>query len=217
MTLDEISKELIRSPLPNLSGNIYCIGRNYGEHVKELKNEVPTEPVVFLKAPSALRTLKQRPIACNQESFHHEIEIVLLVGKHALLGSKADQSLISGVTLGLDLTRRELQNELKAKGLPWTLSKSFAGAGILHNFTNFTADQTIDFSLSVNGEIRQKGLSSDMNFNFDHILNFLLKYQDLNPGDIIFTGTPSGVAGFKQGDKFHLQSNALNISAEGTL
>lgn len=217
MTLDELNSALISAPLPKLSGNVYCIGRNYAEHVKELKNEMPTEPVIFLKAPSALRTVAPSPIACADETFHHEIELVLLVGERRSLGQTADESIIHGITLGLDLTRRELQNHLKAKGLPWTLSKSFAGSGILHSFVPFPKGKTLDFQLSVNGELRQKGESSDMIFDFTRILNFLLKYQDLHPGDLIYTGTPSGVAGFEQGDKFLMESKALGISASGSL
>lgn len=217
MTLDELSKALIKAPLPKLSGNVYCIGRNYGEHVKELKNEMPSEPVIFLKAPSALRTMEQGPLACAEESFHHEIELVLLIGQHAAMGSVGKEDLIHGVTLGLDLTRRDVQTTLKAKGLPWTLSKSFASAGILHPFVRFPKGEALDFELLVNGASRQKGWSSDMIFDFERILNFLLKYQDLYPGDIIYTGTPSGVAGFKQGDSFRFESKALGLSAEGKL
>lgn len=217
MTLDELNKTLIPKPLAKLSGNIYCIGRNYAEHVKELNSEMPTEPVIFLKAPSALRSLQQSPIACSTESFHHEIELVLLIGSRCLMGEKADEGLIQGITLGLDLTRRELQSQLKAKGLPWTLAKSFAGSGILHPFVIFPRGKAIEFKLSVNGDLRQSGQSSDMIFDFTTILNFLLEYQDLHPGDIIYTGTPSGVAAFKRGDTFELESKTLGISARGLL
>jgi 2-keto-4-pentenoate hydratase/2-oxohepta-3-ene-1,7-dioic acid hydratase in catechol pathway len=218
MTLDELNAALIRPPFPKLSGNVYCIGRNYSEHVKELGNEIPKEPVVFLKAPSALRPMNSSELACSEETFHHEIEIVLLVKEHKAMGERADMSLISAMTLGLDLTRRELQNELKAKGLPWTLAKSFAGSGILHAFQKLPGDHSaIDFSLKVNGELRQTGSSKDMMFDFRRILNFLLKYQDLHPGDVIYTGTPPGVAGFKKGDVFEFHSTALGIDAKGVL
>ncbi len=217
MTLDELSKSLTKAPFPALSGNVYCVGRNYTDHVKELKNELPKEPVIFLKAPSALRTMESSPIACADESFHHEIELVLLIGTHIAMGQKADESAIQGITLGLDLTRRDVQNELKAKGLPWTLAKSFAGSGVLHPFVAFPRGKTLDFKLFVNNDLRQTGTSSDMIFDFGFILNFLLKYQDLQPGDIIYTGTPAGVAGFRQGDEFHFESKALGIDARGRL
>ena len=218
MTLDELNAALIRPPFPKLSGNIYCIGRNYSDHVKELGNEMPKEPVVFLKAPSALRPMHSEALACSDETFHHELELVLLVKEHRAMGEKAEFSLIGAMTLGLDLTRRELQNELKAKGLPWTLSKSFAGSGILHPFRGMPKDvPNIDFCLTVNGEFRQSGNSQDMMFDFRRILNFLLKYQDLHAGDVIYTGTPSGVSGVRKGDTFHLASKALGIDAGGVL
>ncbi len=218
MNLDQLNAALIRPPFPKLSGNIYCIGRNYGEHVKELNNEMPKEPVVFLKAPSSLRPLHSEALACSNELFHHEIELVLLIKEHKSMGEKAETSLVGAMTLGLDLTRRDLQTSLKQQGLPWTLSKSFAGAGILHPFQGCPRDiSNIGFSLRVNGELRQLGNSQDMLFDFRRILNFLLKYQDLHAGDMIFTGTPAGVAGFKKGDSFHFQSEVLGIDAQGIL
>jgi fumarylpyruvate hydrolase len=217
MNLIELSRSLVPSFLPPLSGNIYCVGRNYADHITELKNEAPKEPVIFLKAPSALRTMDSSPVAWAEESFHHEIELVLLIGKAIEMGRTADESAVQGISLGLDLTRRERQNELKAKGLPWTLAKSFAGSGVLHPFVTFPREQTLDFKLFVNDELRQSGQSSDMIFNFRFILNFLLKYQNLYPGDIIFTGTPAGVAAIRQGDKFRFASKALAIDAQGRL
>lgn len=218
MTLDELNAALIRPPFPKLSGNVYCIGRNYGEHIKELGNETPKDPVVFLKAISALRPLHSDALACSTETFHHELEVVLLVKERVSMGEKADISILSAMTLGLDLTRRELQNEIKKQGLPWTLCKSFAGSGILHPFQTLPKDlSNIEFSLKVNGELRQKGETKNMLFDLRRILNFLLKYQDLHPGDIIFTGTPEGVAGFKKGDSFQLQSEHLGIDAHGVL
>ncbi|MBC7662139.1 MAG: fumarylacetoacetate hydrolase family protein [Chitinophagaceae bacterium] len=218
MTLDELNASLVRPPFPKLSGNIYCIGRNYVDHVKELQNEIPEEPVVFLKSPASLRPLHSDALACATESFHHEIELVIMVKHHIKMSEKADISAIGAITLGIDLTRRTLQNELKAKGLPWTLAKSFAGAGLLHSFQTFPKDAPdIEFSLSVNGEERQRGHSKDMVFDFRRILNFLLKYQDLYPGDIIYTGTPAGVAAFKKGDSFQVVSKLLNIDAKGVL
>ena len=219
MNLDQLNAALIRPPFPKLSGNIYCIGRNYGEHVKELSNEIPKEPVVFLKAPSSLRPMHSDALACSTESFHHEIEIVLLIKEHKAMGEKSDLSMIGAITLGLDLTRREVQESLKKQGLPWTLSKSFAGAGVLHPFQSCPKDMTanIEFSLRINGELRQVGHSQDMLFDFRRILNFLLKYQDLHPGDMIYTGTPAGVASFKKGDSFHFYSETLGIDAQGIL
>ena len=113
--------------------NVWCIGRNYVAHARELGNAVPTEePVIFLKASSACRPLSAGPIAFESETFHHEIELVLLVGEHVPLGGLAERdptACVRAVGLGLDLTRRGKQTELKKAGLPWTLAKSFAGQG----------------------------------------------------------------------------------------
>lgn len=218
MTLDELNAALIRPPFPKLSGNIYCIGRNYGEHVQELGNDLPKEPLVFLKAPSALRPMHSEALACSHETFHHELELVLLIKEHQAMGEKADPSLVGAMTLGLDLTRRELQTEIKKQGLPWTLCKSFAGAAILHPFQNAPKDmQDIAFSLKVKGELRQTGHSKDMIFDVRRILNFLLKYQDLHAGDLVYTGTPAGVGPLQKGDSFQFLCPALGIDADGVL
>jgi 2-keto-4-pentenoate hydratase/2-oxohepta-3-ene-1,7-dioic acid hydratase in catechol pathway len=218
--LAQLSATLCPAPLPALSGNIYCVGRNYAEHAKELQNELPSEPVIFLKAPSALRPLAAGPLAFATESFHHEIELVLLLGKDLPLGSTADLSVIQGISLGIDLTRRAVQDQLKKKGLPWTIAKSFAGAALIHPFQAVSAplwNQTIDFSLEINGERRQEGRSSDMIFAFAPILNYLLQHQPLFAGDIVFTGTPSGVGPCQRGDQLRVASKALAIDAKGLL
>ncbi len=218
--LPQLSDQLCPAPLPALSGNIYCVGRNYVEHAMELQNEVPTEPVIFLKAPSSLRMLSEGPLAFPDESFHHEIELVLLVGQALKLGSTADLSAIHGISLGLDLTRRGVQDQLKKKGLPWTIAKSFAGAAIVHPFQEAKPEllrQNLSFRLDINGESRQEGSSSHMIFGFPAILNYLLQHQALFPGDIIYTGTPAGVGPMKKGDRIHVQSRELGIDAKGTL
>ena len=109
--------------------NVYCIGRNYADHARELGNEVPSAPIVFLKTTTSLRPLATGDLAYDGETFHHEAELVVLVGQDIKLGEKGDWRAVSAVGLGLDLTRREVQNQLKAKGLPWTAAKSFAGSG----------------------------------------------------------------------------------------
>ena len=145
--------------------NVWCIGRNYVAHAHELGNAAPTEePVLFLKASSACRPLSAGPVAFETETFHHEIEMVLLVGEHVPLGSLAADceptACVRAVGLGLDLTRRGKQNELKTAGLPWTLAKSFAGAALLSPFA--PCDGSFDladvaFELSVNGHVKQSG------------------------------------------------------------
>jgi len=204
---------------PKISGNIYCIGRNYAEHAKELGNEVPAEPVVFLKAPSALRRLAEGPLAFPDETFHHELELVLLVGRHLKVQSDVSRDSVVAVTLGLDLTRRGVQDQLKKKSLPWTIAKSFAGAGILAPFLSAHGlDLTqIDLQLEVNGEVKQMGHTRDMMFPCYTILHYLVSLQNLYPGDLIFTGTPSGVGPLRRGDQLRVFSQALKLNEEGRL
>jgi len=211
--------EPARADWPRLSGNIYCIGRNYADHAKELGNEVPAEPVVFLKAPAALRALASGPLAFPDETFHHELELCLLVGRHLHEPSDIGSDALAAVTLGLDLTRRGVQDQLKKKGLPWTTAKSFAGSGLLAPFVSAKGlDLTsVDLMLEVNGERKQEGNTRDMIFPCQTILTYLLSLQDLHPGDIIFTGTPSGVGPLRRGDRLRVFSEALTIDASGVL
>lgn len=215
----QVISDLESKGLPELSGNIYCIGRNYRAHAEELGNEVPIEePVVFLKSPSSLRSWTDGPMAFADETFHHEIEVVLLMG-----GQDAKGSLPLGVvaaTLGLDLTRRGLQSQLKAKGLPWAKCKNFTGSSVLAPWTSCTAEtlvKPIDMQLLVNGDKRQKGTTSHMIFSFEAIISFLEKLHPLEPGDVIFTGTPEGVGPIKSGDLIHGKSQALSIDIAGRL
>jgi 2-keto-4-pentenoate hydratase/2-oxohepta-3-ene-1,7-dioic acid hydratase in catechol pathway len=211
--------EPARAEWPQLSGNIYCIGRNYADHAKELGNEIPAEPVVFLKAPSSLRHLAEGPIAFADETYHHELELVLLVGRHLKNQSDVGPDAVAAVTLGLDLTRRGVQDQLKKKSLPWTIAKSFAGSGILAPFVSASgADLTkIDLQLEVNGEVKQAGHTKDMMFPCFTILHYLVTLQNLYPGDLIFTGTPSGVGPLKRGDQLRVFSDALKLNASGQL
>lgn len=211
--------EPARADWPRLSGNIYCIGRNYAEHAKELGNDVPTEPVVFLKSPAALRALKEGPLAFPEETFHHELELCLLIGRHLKTPADARADAVVAVTLGLDLTRRGVQDQLKKKSLPWTTAKSFAGAGLLAPFVSAAGlDLTqVDLQLEVNGEMKQTGNTRDMIFPCLTILSYLLTLQNLYPGDLIYTGTPSGVGPLRQGDRLRVSSQALRLNAEGRL
>ena len=199
---------------------IYGIGRNYAEHARELAHEIPTEPIVFLKSLASLRPLDQGGIAYPGEVFHHEAEVVLLVGKGLPLGSVATWNHISGIALGLDLTRREVQNALKAKGLPWTKAKCFLGAAPLSPFiptARFPDPDRIRFTLEVGGEPRQSGNTSDMLHSAMSIMHHLLQFTDLCPGDLIFTGTPSGVGPICQGDSFKLAFVDLGLAFSGQL
>ena len=187
--------------------SIYCIGRNYAEHALELKNAVPTAPIVFLKSEAALRALESGPLAHASETFHHEAELVVRIARAAPLGGQGSWDLIDEVALGLDLTRREVQNDLKAKGLPWTAAKSFAGAALLGPFVSkheFKDLQAIRLTFEIDGNLKQDGVTSHMLFDVPTLLTHLLSAQALAVGDLIYTGTPSGVGPIRRGERFTL-------------
>jgi len=204
----------------------YCIGRNYAEHARELGNEVPNEePVIFLKSAAALRPLDGGDIAFADETFHHEIELVVLVGAQTPLGALApggEHAVIAAVGLGLDLTRRGKQTELKKAGLPWTVSKSFAGSALLSPMLP-AAEVDLDdvsFALQVNGEERQRGHVNQMIFSIAHQLRYLNALTPLLPGDLVFTGTPEGVGPIRKGDALvlrYLSGAATLPSYDGVL
>jgi len=203
---------LSRGGAPIPVRNIYCIGRNFTEHARELGNPVPTEePVIFLKSNAALRGLDASPIAFSDETFHFEAELVLLVGKHVPLGSLVageEERCLQAAGLGLDLTRRGKQSELKAAGLPWTVAKSFAGSAIVAPLLTLDGSfrlSDVSFELAVNGDRRQSGHVNQMIFDIPFQLRYLNQLAPLLPGDLLFTGTPSGVGEFRQGDTFILK------------
>ena len=179
---------------------IVCIGRNYGEHARELGNAVPDEPVVFLKPPSALIP-RNGPI--NLPAFstdvHHEIELVYTIAR------RNGRAVADKVTIGLDLTARDVQQELKSKGLPWEKAKSFDGSAYVADaFTALesfpSSGHTIEFMLKKNGQVVQSGHSGQMIFPVDALIAHVERYMTLEPGDLIFTGTPAGVGGLADGD-----------------
>jgi len=190
---------------------IWCIGRNYAKHAKELGNAIPSEPVVFLKAASCLRGLEPAPIAFPDESFHHELEVVLHIAEAVPLGGDPGWSCVGAVSLGLDLTRRGVQGDCKARGLPWTTAKSFAGAAILgpsvplHELGDPAA---LAFHLDVDGERRQQGRLVDMLFDVPTLLRYLASLAPLTPGDLVYTGTPEGVGPIRVGQSFTLALQA---------
>jgi acylpyruvate hydrolase len=190
------------------SQSIFAIGRNYVGHIKELNNERPTEPVVFLKTNAALRDLSSdNQMAFADETFDHECEVVLEIGRDITLGSKPSWDDVKGIRLGLDLTRRAKQSELKSKGLPWTLAKSFKGAGVLSPMidkSDIPNLNNIEFSLHINGTLRQQGQTSMMIWGVPDILAYLCTFTDLRAGDLVFTGTPEGVGPIRVGDRIDL-------------
>jgi len=177
---------------------LICIGRNYTDHIKELKNEKPTDPVVFLKPDTAI-LLKKQPffIPDFSDDVHHEVEILVKikkVGKH--IDKQFAHKYYDDIGLGIDFTARDLQAQLKAKGLPWEKAKAFDGAAVIGKWlpkTKFEDVDTINFSLKKNDEVVQKGNTELMLWKIDELIEYVSKYFTLKIGDIIFTGTPAGV------------------------
>jgi|TARA_B100000795_G_scaffold112452_1_gene83236 2-keto-4-pentenoate hydratase/2-oxohepta-3-ene-1,7-dioic acid hydratase in catechol pathway len=177
---------------------IICIGRNYVDHIKELKNSRPKDPVIFLKTDTSI-ILKNQPffIPNFSNDVHHEVELLIKikkVGKH--IDSKFSHKYYDQVSLGIDFTARDLQSELKSKGLPWEKAKAFDGSALIGKWVDKTKFQNIhnlDFSLELNENVVQKGNSSLMLWNIDEIISYVSQFFTLKIGDVIFTGTPSGV------------------------
>lgn len=185
---------------------IICIGRNYAEHARELKNEVPTQPVIFLKPPtSLLRRGQDFYIPDFSNDVHYEAELVLKInrqGKH--IKEKFAHKYYSEITVGIDFTARDLQQKLKEKGLPWELAKGFDGAAAVGEFVNFSElrnKENITFSLNKNGEQVQLGQTNNLLFSFDKLIEFVSGYITLQTGDLVFTGTPAGVGPVAAGDE----------------
>ena len=182
--------------------NIYCIGRNYSAHIKELNNTKPKEPFFFQKSLPALNTTNRIYLSKNEE-IQYEVEIVLLVGKSGTSTSIQDSmSFVSGYTIGIDLTKRNYQTQLKNDKLPWLLSKSFLGSAVVSDFIEETIEE--DFWLNLNGKKKQKGNPKQMIFSFAEQIYFLSNKIPLIEGDLIFTGTPEGVGSLKVGDKIEI-------------
>ncbi|MEN8886774.1 MAG: fumarylacetoacetate hydrolase family protein [Winogradskyella sp.] len=177
---------------------LICIGRNYTDHIKELENEKPTDPVVFLKPDTAI-LLKKQPffIPDFSDDIHHEVEVLVKinkVGKH--INKKFAHKYYDEIGLGIDFTARDLQAQLKAKGLPWEKAKAFDGAAVIGKWlpkTQFQNIDTINFSLKKNNNIVQSANTALMLWKIDDLIEYVSKYFTLKIGDIIFTGTPAGV------------------------
>ncbi len=188
---------------------IICIGLNYVAHIEEMKNNVPDEPVFFMKPDTALlRNNDPFYIPNWSESVHHEIELVLKInriGKN--IEKKFAHRYYDEIGLGVDFTARDVQAKLKAKGLPWEKAKAFDKAAVLSNTfvpkSEFKDLKSINFNLNINGKTVQKGNSGFMIFDFDAIIENVSKYITLKIGDLIYTGTPAGVGAVKIGD--HLE------------
>lgn len=185
---------------------IICIGRNYAEHAKELGNDIPDEPVIFMKPKSALlqpHTPFYYPEFTNE--LNYECELVLRVCKNGKYITERNASnYYNGITVGIDFTARDLQNIAKEKGLPWEKAKAFDNSAAIGKFIDLTPDQkkaNFTFKLLVNNQEVQRGNSADMIFKFDSLVSQISNYFSLNIGDIIFTGTPAGVGECVVGDE----------------
>lgn len=183
---------------------IICIGRNYAEHAKELKNEVPTEPVFFMKPDTALLKESDFYLPSFTNDLHHEIELVIKIskaGKH--IEEQFAHKYYNEIGLGIDFTARDLQTKAKEKGLPWEKAKAFDNSAPIGNFMD-KKDldlNNINFELKINGISKQKGNSKDLIFSFDKIIAYVSQFISLKVGDLIYTGTPEGVGQVKIGDK----------------
>lgn len=185
---------------------IICVGRNYADHARELNNEVPTEPVIFLKPDSAiLKDGKAFYLPEHLGEIHHELEVVLRVcknGKH--IHEKFASAYYDQIGLGIDFTARDLQNKLKSKGLPWELAKGFDGSAVLGDFIakeTLPNLSSLQIRLDIDGSERQQGNTRDLLFTFEKIITFVSQYFTLRQGDLIFTGTPAGVSAVQPGNR----------------
>jgi len=184
---------------------IICIGRNYANHIAELKNERPAEPVIFMKPDSAV-LLKQHPFVIPEfsEEIHHEIEIIVKINKVGkYIEPKFAHKYYDEISVGIDFTARDLQAKLKEKGLPWEKAKAFDGSAVIGDFlpkTDFISMENLSFELTNNAQTVQKGNTSHMLWKIDELISYVSQFFTLKIGDIIFTGTPEGVAAVKPND-----------------
>jgi len=186
---------------------IFAIGRNYAEHIQELNNERPDEPVIFTKPDTAiLRNNAPFYYPSFSNDIHHEVELVLRVCKKVKnIEEKFASKYYDAIGVGIDFTARDIQSKLKAKSLPWDISKGFNGSAPISDkfiaIDQFPDKKAINFKLEVNGELKQAGNTSLLLFSFDYIISYLSTFFTLRTGDLIFTGTPKGVGPVVIGDK----------------
>ncbi len=188
---------------------IFCLGKNYAKHAAEMKSDVPQRPVVFMKPSSAIVHNGARvKIPPMTKDLHHETEIFFVIGKEGKdIRKEEARSYVDSMGIALDLTLRDVQSELKNAGNPWLISKGFDGSAPI---SNAVPVEGVDFnklelSLSVNGQVRQRGGYTDTIFKIEDVIVFISQLFTLERGDLIFTGTPEGVAKLNPGDKLHAE------------
>ena len=195
---------------------IICVGRNYADHAKELKNDVPAEPVIFMKPKTAI-LLPGKPLYYPEftDDLQYECEVVVRIVKNGkFIQEKFANKYYGQVTLGIDFTARDVQKEQQKKGLPWEIAKAFDGSAAVGSFVPVTIETEVSnlaFQLTKNGETVQDGHTRNMIFSIDKIITYVSKYFTLNIGDMIFTGTPAGVGPVNTGDTLegYLQGNKV--------
>ncbi len=184
---------------------LICIGRNYTDHIEELENEKPTDPVIFMKPDTSI-LLKKQPffIPDFSSNIHHEVEILIKINKVGkYINKKFAHKYYDEIGLGIDFTARDLQSQLKEKGLPWEKAKAFDGAAVIGKWVakeEFSDVDNIDFRLEKNEEVVQQGNTRFMLWKINELIEYVSKYFTLKIGDIIFTGTPAGVGAVKPDD-----------------
>lgn len=191
---------LLTNPVQNIAPRtIWCLGRNYAEHARELGNQVETKPLVFQKGLNALAPFENEvPLDWSLGPIHYETELVMLMDR------VGDVPRLVGLALGLDLTLRDLQSELKSAGKPWTLAKSFDHAAIVSHFVPLTQFEDLDtliFTMQLNGELRQTGETRKMILSLYDTMAYLETFTRLRAGDLVFTGTPAGVGELHPGNE----------------
>ena len=202
---------LINLPL----GKVVCVGRNYAEHARELNNPVPSEPLLFIKpATSVVALADEIQLPRGRGAVHYETEIALLIGAplSGVVSGKEASTAIAGIGLALDLTLRELQDQLKSNGHPWERAKAFDGACPLSSFVpteQAPALNALPLQLHINGELRQDGNSADMITPIIALLQHIAGVFTLLPGDVVITGTPAGVGVLQPGDQLQLSIPGL--------
>jgi 2-keto-4-pentenoate hydratase/2-oxohepta-3-ene-1,7-dioic acid hydratase in catechol pathway len=191
--------------------NVYCIGRNYGQHAAELGNAVPEEPMVFLKPTHAIVPMQGQAIRlpAGQGAIHYEAELVVRAGADFEPGM-AEADWIDAFAIGIDFTLRDVQNALKSKGYPWLAAKGFRNSAPLGDWRPFPGMDALAntaFSLAINGELRQAGRAADMIFPIRTVAAYISEHFGLRKGDVIFTGTPAGVGPVADGDRLAVSWN----------
>ena len=191
-------------------GKVVCVGRNYVDHIKELDNPMPTEPILFIKPATSLQPIGQ-PIVIPEftRDCHNETELAVLIGKQITRASRQEvASAVAGYGLALDLTLRDVQKTLKEKGLPWEKAKAFDGSCPMTPFIGpdeLADPQDTRLKLEVNGQIRQNESTKLMIHKIIDLIVYMSGFFTLLPGDVVLTGTPAGVAGLKSGDELVLE------------